>query len=289
MKFSLLIFGDNSKMSINDILICPVCKSPLCREKRSYFCDGAKKHCFDISAIGHVNLYPGRASGGDDKKAVKSRTDFLNLGLYAPLAQKLCELLSAYPMEKAVIDAGCGEGYYSNMIAAETGVSVLGFDLSKEAIISASKSSKRQGITNAHFFVGGIYNLPIADGRADAVINIFAPCAEGEFCRVLKDGGRLIVVGAGKNHLLGLKREIYEEAYTNEPRADMPTSMKLIQKLNLSYTIEIDGDENIRNLFSMTPYSYRTSAKDMQKLLALTHLETEVDFDIFVYEKEGSI
>jgi hypothetical protein len=32
----------------------------------------------------------------------------------------------------------------------------------------------------------------------------------------------------------------------------------------------------------MTPYSYRTSERDMQKLLALTSLQTEVEVEIFV-------
>ena len=108
-------------MNINGILICPVCRAALLREEKSYFCSGAKKHCFDISSSGHANLYPGRASGGDDKKAVKSRTDFLNLGFYSPLAQKLCEILGDLSSEQSVIDAGCGEGYYSNMIAGKTG------------------------------------------------------------------------------------------------------------------------------------------------------------------------
>ena len=276
-------------MSVNGILICPVCRCALIREEKSYFCNGAKKHCFDISSSGHTNLYPGRVSGGDDKKAVKSRTDFLNLGFYLPLAQKLCDILSDLSTGQSVIDAGCGEGYYSNMIAKNTGASVFGFDLSKEAIISASRSAKRQGISNANYFVGGIYDLPVKEDSADAVVNIFAPCAEKEFSRILKRGGRLVVVTAGKNHLLGLKRAVYETVYTNEARADMPENMKLIESFNLSYNIEIEGADSIRNLFSMTPYSYRTSERDMQKLMALEHLETEIEFDIFVYAKEDEI
>ena len=102
-------------------------------------------------------------------------------------------------------------------------------------------------------------------------------------------GGRLVVVTAGKNHLLGLKRAVYETVYTNEARADMPENMKLIESFNLSYNIEIEGADSIRNLFSMTPYSYRTSERDMQKLMALEHLETEIEFDIFVYAKEDEI
>ena len=272
-------------MNRDNILVCPVCRSELYKEEKSYFCNGLKRHCFDISAAGHTNLCPGKATGGDDKRAVNSRTCFLNLGYYEPIANKICEILSDLSENASVIDAGCGEGYYTNNIAKKTGAFVLGFDLSKEAVISASKSAKRQGIDNSAFFVGGIYNLPVKDSGADAITNIFAPCAEEEFSRALKNGGRLVVVTAGKNHLLGLKKAIYDNVYTNEERADMPRNMILEEKHELSYVVEIVGSEAIQNLFSMTPYSYRTSEKDMKKLLELTSLKTEIEVDIYVYRK----
>lgn len=272
-------------MKSTDILICPVCKNALYKDEKSYFCRGEKRHCYDISASGHVNLCPGRATGGDDKKAVRSRTEFLNLGYYQPIADKICEILSELNNDCAIVDAGCGEGYYTNRIAKSTWAQTYGFDLSKEAIISASKSAKRQGISNVVFGVGGIYELPIANCGADAITNIFAPCAESEFTRVLKENGMLVVVTAGKNHLYGLKNAIYDTVHTNEARADMPQDMIFEGKHNVSYKIHLDNAEAIRNLFSMTPYSYRTSEKDMNKLLSLTSLETEVEVDIFVYRK----
>ena len=273
-------------MKSTDILICPVCKNALYRDEKSYFCCGQKRHCFDISSSGHVNLCPGKSTGGDDKKAVRSRTEFLNLGHYQPIADKVCEILSNMNNQCAVVDAGCGEGYYTNRIAKFTGACTYGFDLSKEAIISASKSARRQGIANSVFGVGGIYELPVADASADAITNIFAPCAEDELCRVLKHNGVLVAVTAGKKHLYGLKKAIYDTVYLNEERADMPKNMTLLEKHNLSYTIKLGNAQDIRNLFSMTPYSYRTSEKDMNKLLALESLETEIDIDIFVYRKD---
>ena len=227
-------------MNLTDILVCPVCKSELYRDEKSYFCRGEKRHCYDISSSGHVNLCPGRATGGDDKKAVRSRTEFLNLGYYQPIADKICEILSSLTEDCFVVDAGCGEGYYTNRVAKSTGAKTYGFDLSKEAIISASKSAKRQGINNVVFGVGGIYELPVGDSSADAITNIFAPCAEFEFERVLKENGLLIVVTAGKNHLYGLKEAIYETVHTNEARADMPQNMILEQQqIRLTDTIMI--------------------------------------------------
>lgn len=273
-------------MSIDGILVCPVCKNELTKEEKSYYCTGEKRHCFDISSTGHVNLCPGKSTGGDDKRAVRSRTEFLNLGYYQPISDAVCEILAYLTSNHFVIDAGCGEGYYSNNLARTTGARVYGFDLSKEAIISASKSARRQGIDNARFFVGGIYDLPVQNGGADAITNIFAPCAEEEFLRALKNDGRLVVVTAGRNHLLGLKRAVYDNVYQNETRADMPKNMILEEMRTVSYNIEMNDSEAIINLFSMTPYSYRTSERDMQKLLALESLITEVEVDIFVYRKK---
>lgn len=270
----------------NSILKCPVCGKGLIREEKSYFCLGEKRHCFDVSSSGHANLCPGKSTGGDDKRAVRSRTDFLNLDHYKPISDKICEIIGKLSEDEFVVDAGCGEGYYSGNMAKNCGGALLGFDLSKEAIIAASKRAKREGINNASFFVGGIYDLPILDGGASVVTNIFAPCAEAEFSRVLRDGGRLIVVAAGENHLYGLKSAIYDTVHTNEERADLPRQMTLLEKHTVSYVIDLEDAESIRNLFSMTPYSYRTSEKDMKKLLSLERLTTEVEVEIYVYRKD---
>lgn len=271
---------------MNDgVLICPVCGRNLYREGKSFFCSSPKRHCFDVSASGYVNLSPGRATGGDGKEAVRARTEFLSLGHYRPISDKICEMIGEIK-GKTIIDAGCGEGYYTNNLALQTGASVYGFDLSKEAIMAASKQAGRQGISNLLFCVAGIYSLPVCDESADVITNIFAPCAEAEFCRTLKKGGSLVLVSAGKDHLMGLKRAIYDSVYPNEERADTPSQMTLVEKIELKYVIKLDNGGDIRNLFSMTPYSYRTSEKDHKKLLSLDRLETEVNVEIAVYRKE---
>ena len=135
--------------------------------------------------------------------------------------------------------------------------------------------------------MASVYTMPVSDACADGVLNIFAPCAEEEFSRALKDDGRLILVTAGRDHLHGLKSTIYDTVYANEERADLPKNMKLVEKHALTYFIHLDNAESIRSLFSMTPYSYRTSREDMQKLLALTALDTEVDVEISVYKKRN--
>lgn len=274
---------------ILESLSCPCCseKMGLSEDGRSLVCLAPRRHCFDFSSAGYVNLAPSHRGGGDSKEAVRSRTEFLDSGAYETVSDAVNSVISGYvPKGGLVIDAGCGEGYYSCR-AAHTGVRVMGFDLSKDAVAQAAKRTKREGLDNAFFGVGSVFSLPVSDSSADAVINIFAPCAEEEYCRVLKRGGILAVAYAGREHLMGLKRRLYDSVYENEVRSDMPEEMELIEERRVLYDIELSSEEQIKNLFAMTPYYWRTSAEDKNKLEGLNSLRTEVDIIIAVYRKNG--
>lgn len=276
-----------------DVLRCPICGEAFKAENegRSLVCmpktAGGKRHSFDRAKSGYVNLDARHAGGGDSKELVRARTAFLESGAYEPISDAVNALLSEYSERGTVIDAGCGEGYYTNRAARLFPQSkFLGFDLSKSAIDAASRSAVNKGSTAA-FAVAGIFDLPVKNDSASAIMSLFAPCAETEFSRVLKKGGVLILVGAGEDHLLGLKRAIYDTPYRNTPRADLPMGMHLLTEKRLTYTAYLDSNEMVRNLFSMTPYAFRTSKRDTEKLNALKSLETEVDVFLSVYEKCG--
>lgn len=274
--------------SVLTLLRCPVCGGALqgSDDGRSVFCTGAKKHCFDLSKSGYLNLAGPCGGEGDLKESVRSRKAFLDAGYYRPLADAVLSKLNAVHA-KTVLDAGCGEGYYTNCFA-EDGRVMLGVDLSKCGIDVAAKRAKAQK-TDAAFVVAGIFELPVADESVDAVVNLFAPCAEAEFLRVLRPNGFLLLAGAGERHLWGLKEALYDTPYLNQPRADLPVGMKLISKERLHDTIEVAGKEQIMSLFSMTPYYWRTAEKDRQKLERLNLLTTEVDFDLFLYQKGSDL
>lgn len=273
-------------------LICPVCGASVCKSEngKSLLCQGVmqggKQHCFDFSATGYVNLaLPSQSLSGDSKQAVASRTRFLDGGYYAPVRDAICEALKEQTPDGLVIDAGCGEGYYTAAMASACR-GVIGLDLSKSGIDAAAKRARRGGIPNTLFTVAGIYTMPIADGCADAVVSVFAPCAEEEFLRVLRPGGVVIAVGAGEDHLLGLKRAVYDEVYKNTDRADMPKCLSLVDKKELRYEIFLNNSATILDLFSMTPYYYRTNEHDLKKLSELSELRTEVHVFVDVYRKE---
>ncbi len=275
---------------ITDALICPCCgaKTALSENLKSLVCSGERAHCFDISSVGHINFDSRHSGGGDSKAAVLSRKRFLDAGYYEKVSDAVNEILRDYLSPNSfVVDAGCGEGYYTCR-AAECGFVSVGFDISKEAIISASKRAKRQGCSNAFFGVASVFEMPIANCSADAVVNIFAPCAESEYSRVLKDGGFLVIAYAGREHLMGLKRLIYDNVYENEARADMPIDMEFLEERRCLYNISLSSNEDINDLFSMTPYYWRTSPDDKRKLDDVESLDTAVDIRIALYRKKGA-
>ena len=271
------------KDTVLAMLRCPVCGTSMQAEEggKSCQCTGVRRHSYDFARSGYLNLTRPGDGEGDLKEAVNARKLFLNAGYYEPLSNEINAILQKLNAV-TVLDAGCGEGYYTNRMAKDR--SVFGVDLSRVGIDSAAKQAK-QNNTEAAFAVGSIFSIPVMDATCDAVTNLFAPCCEEEFTRVLKSGGYLILVGAGERHLMGLKQVLYENPYLNPGRADLPTQMEEVERRRLTYTVTVEGRETIEALFSMTPYYWRTSEADRIKLQNIDILQTELDFDIFIYKK----
>ena len=273
---------------IKNYFKCPLCgcQMTVTDDGKSVKCDGLnsknKKHSFDFSADGYLSF---GATGGDSKEAVAARRAFLNTRAYELAALPIRSYVKMFvPDCKLLVDAGCGEGYYTSMLS-EVSENTVGFDLSKFACSAGAKQAKRDGKDGLLYATASVFELPLQDGCADAVTNIFAPCAEEEYRRVLKDGGYLFVVGAGKEHLMGLKKAIYDDVYENGQRADLPKNMEKVDCINAHYSWKIGGKDNIAALFSMTPYYWRTSEGDKEKLASLEELVTDIDFEINIYRK----
>lgn len=267
------------KPELLSALRCPVCGGgfTLSENGKSLLCEN--RHCYDIAKSGYVNFCG--SHGGDSKEAVVARREFLALGYYRGIADAIAALLKKYSPGALVADLGCGEGYYGDIIAG-AGFSLLGFDLSKPAIEAAAKRKN----PNTFFSVAGIFDIPLKDGGVDAITNIFAPCAEKEYTRVLKSGGCLIVVGAGEDHLHALKAAIYDTPSKNTPRADLPTELFHAESARVKYDISLGSNEKIKQLFAMTPYFYRTDAEGFARLDKLQSITTEVDVICEVYIKK---
>jgi 23S rRNA (guanine745-N1)-methyltransferase len=258
----------------------------------SLVCTGVRRHCFDGGAGGYVSLAPRHPGGGDAKEAVRSRTAFLERGYYQPAADALCDTVrELLPAGSAILDAGCGEGYYSNRLAGE-GYVVLGVDLSKFAADTAARTARRHAGGRTVFAVASVFDLPVQEASADGVVSLFAPCAPAEFVRVLKPGGFLVVAGAGAEHLMGLKQILYDDPYVNQPRRDLPDAaspLELVDTRHVTFPLRVCGEADVQALLTMTPYYWRTSREGKERLTGLDRLESEASFDFFIYRRKNPV
>lgn len=253
----------------DSVFTCPVCRSRLQAQGNTLRCPAG--HTFDKARQGYVNLLMAQGHGkrhGDDRLMVQARQQFLDKGYYAPLRQALCDLLGS---GHRVLDAGCGEGYYTASMAE--GNQVCGIDISKDALKYAARRCPQ-----AAFAVASIAAIPLASRSVDTVVSIFAPDSPSEFSRVLAPGGRLIRAVPMEDHLMELKAAVYDKPYRNPPPDTARAGFFLRNSRRVSYCITLNEPEDIRALFKMTPYYYKTSRTDQQKLEALTTLTVGLDF-----------
>lgn len=275
------------------MIICPICKAELKKEGKTYRC--VNNHSFDISKSGHINLLIDNKKHskmpGDDKDMVLSRKFFLEKNYYKGISDELNEIVLENIPENHegkinILDIGCGEGYYTgnlkNFLRDENVENeIIGIDISKEAVISASKSHK--GI---NWIVASAADIPVADNSLDFIICMFAKIIPEEKMRTLKKGGKLIIVSTGKNHLLEMKEVVYEKVRKDfySPIEDLKI-FKYLDTINCTYRTFIKENESIKNLFNMTPYRWRSPREGIEKLFSLNELEITVDVNFDIFEK----
>ena len=123
-----------------------------------------------------------------------------------------------------VVDAGCGEGLLWPCRGAPAegdrgGRPVLAFDIASDAVKVAARSD-----APVKWMVADITNIPVKDGAADVVLDVFTPANYGEFARILAEDGVVIKVVPGANHMAQLRaaaaKQLRSEAYSNEDVLD---------------------------------------------------------------------
>ncbi len=276
-----------SERQNGSVFCCPVCGAPLTREARSLRCPAG--HSYDLAKEGYVNLLPANhrhsASPGDDREMVAARTRFLDGGWYAPLRETLCTLADrACGADPVLLDAGCGEGYYTAALCAALwhhDGRTAGVDLSKAA---ARKAAKR--CADAEIAVSSVYRLPVRDASVDLLVNCFSPLAAEEFARVLKPGGHFLYVVPGPKHLWELKSVLYDAPYENEEKREDYPGFRLagVEPVETSFTLY--DAESIQALFHMTPYTWKTPKHGAERLAQRSELTVTAQFRIHEYRRE---
>jgi 23S rRNA (guanine745-N1)-methyltransferase len=186
------------------MLACPVrdCRLALKLDGRRLVCE--RGHSFDVARSGYINLLQpqDRRSNqpGDTVAAVAARRRLHDGGATAPLLDAIAEILAASESDVA-LDAGCGDGFYLGSLAARAGFSAHGVDISVPAIETAARRYPESQwiVANADRFV------PYADRSFSIVMSITARMNAGEFRRVLRDDGRLLIALPAPDDLIELR------------------------------------------------------------------------------------
>jgi 23S rRNA (guanine745-N1)-methyltransferase len=174
------------------MLVCPVrnCRLPLTHDHGRLICE--RGHSFDVARSGYINLLQpqDRRSDqpGDTVAAVAARRRLHDRGVTRPLLNAIAEILCPSRTD-VVLDAGCGDGFYLGSLAGQSGFSAHGVDISVPAIEAAARRYPdcEWIVANADRFV------PYPDRSFSIVMSITARMNAGEFRRVLRDDGRLLI------------------------------------------------------------------------------------------------
>ena len=274
---------------MDSLFCCPLCLRNLERSEGRYHCSSG--HSFDVASAGYTHLLPANRkhskNPGDDKEMVAARAAFLERGHYAPLLSALCAAVldQVTASSPVLLDSGCGEGYYTTALfqaLAREGraPSAAGVDISKFALRRAARRLKE-----GEFAVASVYRLPLAPRSVDLLTNVFSPLCPEEFARVLRPGGRFLYVVPSPRHLWEMKQVLYDRPYENGVKREDYPGFRWLEAVPLRYSVHLDRSEDVMALFGMTPYAWKTPRAGVARLKALTELDTEIGFDIHVYER----
>jgi len=155
---------------------------------------------------------------------------------------------------------------------------LLGVDLSKTALRHAGKQCP-----DGEFAVASLFDLPLPDHSIDVILHLFAPMCEQEFRRVLTGGGTLVTVKPGADHLWGLKEILYDKPYPNDEEEAEYEDFHWMGRIFAEDEITLSCNEDIRALYQMTPYAWKTAREAVGRLLSMETLETKISFLIDLY------
>lgn len=259
-------------------LICPLCSLALIENPQGVAC--VNRHQFDRSKEGYYNLLPvhykNSREPGDAKQQLVARRTFLNAGYFLPLVDQLKKIIS--PKTENLLDIGCGEGYFPRLFHEHcSDAAIYGIDISKAGVQLAAKGSSNK----EHYMVASSHALPIANDSMDLITRIYAPSKDEELARILKTGGKLIIVTPGEQHLIGLRGKIYD-SINPHPKPVTPKGFTEVEQQSVRFSLEVPSGDLTMALLKMTPFSWKLNA-ELEGQLMQQGLKDWAEFQIGVY------
>lgn len=265
-----------------NLYICPKCKEKLNLIDKSYKC--INNHCYDISKKGYLNLLltfdKSSKNPGDAKECLEARNNFFKKNYYQCILNNIIKFIHKYKNGKInILDIGCGEGYYTSGIKKEFEDSnVYGFDISKDGINFACNYTKE-----VNWFVANSKNIPIESNSIDVILAAFSFTTFEEIKRVLKKDGIVIQVCALDNHLIELKEKLYDDVKIKKIENKL-LPFEILEQQRIVDKIKITSNDDIKNLFKMTPHYYRVKKEKRTIIDGIKNIDITIDIIINVYK-----
>ena len=179
---------------------------------------------------------------------LQARARFLESDRFAPIADAL---LTALPRREglSVIDAGAGTGYYLRRVLSESpgGSEALAMDASSAAVSMSVASTGACGL------VADIWSpIPVLDDRADVILCVFSPRNAAEFHRILRPGGRLLVVTPTERHLAELRAARLLIGIQERKRERLDEALSTHFELDRRSPVEFQFDLDSEAAFDLT-------------------------------------
>jgi len=169
-------------------------------------------HSFDVAHSGYINLLQPQdrrsKNPGDTAEAIAGRRRLHDRGVTGPLLEAIAAAVAAGSGD-VVLDAGCGDGFYLDGLARRSAADAHGIDISIPAVNAAARRYSPAGGASGRRFEWIVANadrfVPYAAATFSLVLSITGRMNPGEFRRVLRDDGRLLVAVPSPEDLIELR------------------------------------------------------------------------------------
>ena len=251
-------------------LRCPHCHDPLSREAGTVGC--AQGHRFDIARQGYVSLRSGHSSNrGDTTAMVLARERALTAGHLETITDGITEIAAvrlADGPDGAIVDLGAGTGHHlASLLRACPQRAGVALEVAPAALRRAARAHPRLGAVGCDVWE----RLPLADGAAAVLLNVFAPRNPTEMQRVCHEDGVAIIVTPTPAHLAELVAPLgllsVDPAKESRLRTALEPHFALLDRRQFNSKLSLDRDA-AKAIVTMGPSAHHVDDATLTEHLA---------------------